>query len=146
MKRTQIREQIFKLLFRIEFNSEEDMQEQIRLFMLNPTLDNDENDYTDVSFTKEEEHYVRDKYDSIVKKLSEIDNIIDNTAKGWTADRLGKVDLTILRLAIYEILFDDDIPYSVAIDEAVELSKRFGRDESYSFVNGILGKLVKQLP
>ena len=143
MKRSQIREQIFKLLFRIEFNSMDDMPEQVRLFMEAPTLDNDENDSKDVVLSDSEEKYIVDKYNSIVEHISEIDKVINETAKGWTADRLGKVELTILRLAVYEIQYDEDIPASVAIDQAVELSKRFGRDESYAFVNGILAKLAK---
>jgi len=143
MKRSQIREQIFKLLFRIEFNSEEDMPEQVKLFIESPTLDNDENDIKDVVLTEDEQAYIINKYNDITAHLSEIDSLIDDTAKGWTSDRLGKVELTILRLAIYELKFDDDIPVSVAIDQAVELSKRFGRDESYSFINGILAKLAK---
>lgn len=143
MKRSQIREQIFKLLFRVEFNSEEDMPEQIKLFLESPTLDNDENDIKPVVLTEDEESYIVKKYNDITEHISEIDSLIDETAKGWTSDRLGKVELTILRLAIYEIKFDDDIPVSVAIDQAVELSKRFGRDESYSFINGILAKLAK---
>lgn len=143
MKRSQIREQIFKLLFRIEFNSMDDMPEQVKLFMEAPTLDNDENDSKDVVLSDSEEKYIVDKYNSIVEHISEIDKVINETAKGWTADRLGKVELTILRLAVYEIQYDEDIPASVAIDQAVELSKRFGRDESYAFVNGILAKLAK---
>lgn len=143
MKRSQIREQIFKLLFRVEFNSAEDMPEQIDLFMEYPTLDQDENDCRDVVLTEEEESYIIKKYDDIVNHLSEIDEKINETAKGWTSDRLGKVDLTILRLAIYEMNYDDDIPVSVAIDQAVELSKKFGRDESYAFINGILAKIAK---
>lgn len=143
MKRSQIREQIFKLLFRIEFNSVEDMPQQIKLFMESPTLDTDENDYKEVSFSEDEESYVVNKYNDIMNHLSEIDGLIDDTAKGWTSERLGKVELTILRLAIYEMKYDEDIPVSVAIDQAVELSKRFGRDESYSFINGILAKLAK---
>ena len=142
MKRSQIREQIFKLLFRVEFNEAEDMPEQIELFIQSPTLDTDENDYKEVVFSEDEEKYIREKYDDIMGHLSEIDEAISETAKGWTSDRIGKVELTILRLAIYEIKFDDDIPVSVAIDQAVELSKRFGRDESYSFINGILAKLA----
>ena len=143
MKRSQIREQIFKLLFRIEFNPEEDRPEQIKLFMESPTLDNDENDVREVTLTEDEEQYIVSKYNDIMLHLSEIDSIIDNTSKGWTRDRIGKVELTVLRLAIYEIKFDDEIPASVAIDQAVELSKRFGRDESYSFINGILASIAK---
>lgn len=143
MRRSQIREQIFKLLFRIEFNSSEDMPEQVQLFMESPTLDNDENDYKEVTFTESEEKYIREKYEDIVSHVSEIDSLISKTSSGWSLDRLGKVELTILRLATYEIMFDDDIPTGVAIDQAVELSKRFGRDESYAFINGVLAGLSK---
>ena len=143
MKRSQIREQIFKLLFRVEFNKSEDMPEQIELFMETPTLDIDEKEYEEVSLTEQEEKYILQKYEDIVSHISEIDEIISDTAKGWTSDRIGKVELTILRLAIFEIKYDDDIPVSVAIDQAVELSKKFGRDESYSFINGILAKLAE---
>lgn len=143
MKRSQIREQIFKLLFRVEFNSIEDMPEQVELFMEAPTLDTDEYNSEDVSFTEKEEKYVVSKYDDIVAHLSEIDETINGAAKGWTRDRIGKVELTILRLAVYEMKFDEEIPESVAIDQAVELSKKFGRDESYSFINGVLANLAK---
>lgn len=118
------------------------MPEQIELFMESPTLDIDENDYKEVEFSEDEEKYILTKYDDIMAHLSEIDKVIGETAKGFTIDRIGKVELTILRLAVYEMKYDEDIPVSVAIDQAVELSKRFGRDESYSFINGILAKLA----
>ncbi|MDO4966323.1 MAG: transcription antitermination factor NusB [Lachnospiraceae bacterium] len=144
MKRTQIREQIFKLLFRHEFNDVADMPEQIRLFFERPAIEEDENKSKDVTFTDDEEKYILDKYESIVEKIDTIDAMITDTAKGWSAERLGKVDLTVLRLAIYEMKYDEDIPVSVAIDEAVELAKKFGQDESGAFVNGILAKIAKQ--
>lgn len=143
MNRSQIREQIFKLLFRVEFNSQEDMPEQVKLFMESPTLDKDEDNCKEISISDNEQQYIINKYDDIVFHMSEIDGIINDNAKGWSTDRLGKVELTILRLAVYEIKYDDDIPVSVAIDQAVELSKRFGRDESYSFINGILASVAK---
>lgn len=143
MKRSQIREQIFKLLFRVEFNDTEDMPEQVELFMETPTLDKDEDDYKEIVLSDEEHEYIIKKYDDIMSNIADIDQIIDDNAKGWSRERLGKVELTILRLAIYEIKYDDDIPVSVAIDQAVELSKRFGRDESYSFINGILASVAK---
>ena len=77
-----------------------------------------------------------------MEKLDEIDTMINTRAKGWTTQRMGKVDLTILRLAVYEIIFDKDVPTSVAINEAVELAKRFGQDESSGFVNGVLAKFA----
>ena len=69
---------------------------------------------------------------------------MNEKATGWKTSRMNKVDLAILRLAVYEIKWDDDVPVKVAINEAVELSKKFGGDESSSFVNGILGKIAKE--
>ena len=131
MKRRELREHIFELLFRIEFNSWEEMPEQIRLF------------FADLEELKEEDQsYIEAKYAHIVEKLPEIDKEIEETAKGWKLSRMGKVDLAILRLAVYETEFDDDVPVGVAINEAVELSKKFGGDDSPAFINGILAKLV----
>ena len=76
--------------------------------------------------------------------MLEIDSLLNENAKGWKTSRMNKVDLTILRLAVYEMKWDEDIPDGVAINEAVELAKRFGGENSGSFVNGILGKLAKQ--
>ena len=76
--------------------------------------------------------------------MPEIDGILNENAKGWKTSRMNKVDLTILRLAVYELKWDDEIPVGVAINEAVELAKRFGGDESPSFVNGVLGKVAEQ--
>ena len=90
--------------------------------------------------------YIRGKYEAVVSRLPEIDALLNENAKGWKTCRMNKVDLTILRLAVYEMKWDDDIPDGVAINEAVELAKRFGGESSSSFVNGILGKLAKQEP
>ncbi len=132
MTRSALREQVFKLLFRIEFNSIEDMKEQCGLFF----------DDSDVNISDKDSAYIRDKYDRIMEHKEEIDAAIDEKAKGWTTERMSKVDLTIIRLGVYEILYDDDVPAGVAINEAVELAKRFGQDESYSFVNAVLAKFV----
>ncbi len=86
--------------------------------------------------------YIQDKFEKIRTKLPEIDEILNKASKGWKTSRMGKVDLTILRLASYELLFDDDVPEKVAINEAVELAKKFGGDESPSFINGVLGKVA----
>ena len=77
-----------------------------------------------------------------MEKLDEIDGMINQEAKGWTTERMGKIELTILRLAIYEIKFDEDVPAGVAINEAVEIAKKFGQEESAGFVNGVLAKFV----
>ena len=76
--------------------------------------------------------------------MPEIDSLLNENAKGWKTTRMNKVDLSVLRLAVYEMKWDEDIPEGVAINEAVELAKRFGGENSGSFVNGILGKLAKQ--
>ena len=132
MSRRILREQLFKLLFRIEFNDREEMQEQCAFFF----------DDIDNPIEEKDMEVIQKKFDLILNKIAEIDEQINATAKGWTTDRMGKVDLTIIRLAVYEILYDDDVPTGVAINEAVELAKKFGRDESYSFVNGVLAKFA----
>ena len=131
MSRRELREQIFKLLFRVEFNSIEDMTEQERL------LFEDEGAAQD-----KDADYISDKYHKIQQKLSEIDEQLNEKAEGWNTARMSKVDLTILRLAVYEINYDDSVPTGVAINEAVELAKKFGQDASSGFVNGILAKFA----
>ena len=86
--------------------------------------------------------YIQKKSADIFLRLKEIDEIIDKNADKWKSDRMGKVELAVLRLAVYEILFDEDIPGKVAIDEAVELAKKYGQDSSGSFVNGVLAKVI----
>lgn len=132
MGRRELREQIFKLLFRIEFNKREDMPEQEELFFQEEENAADEKD----------EQYILKKYQDIVSKLEIIDDMINKTAKGWDTSRMGKVDLTLIRLAVYEIKYDSEIPTGVAINEAVELAKKFGQDNSPSFINGILAKFA----
>lgn len=132
MSRRELREQIFKFIFRVEFNDRDEMSEQEALFFEEDEFSADEKDV----------QYISKKGNGILERLDEIDGMINQQAKGWTTQRMGKVDLTILRLAIYEILFDDDVPVGVAINEAVELAKKFGQEESSGFVNGILAKFV----
>ena len=93
---------------------------------------------------EEDKQYIQNKYEAVVSRVPEIDGILNENAKGWKTSRMNKVDLTILRLAVYELKWDDEIPVGVAINEAVELAKRFGGDESPSFVNGVLGKVAEQ--
>lgn len=131
MSRREIREQIFKLLFRAEFYEESDMPEQLSLFF--EELDQRE---------EKDTAYIQKKYEGIMAHLTEIDAMINEVAKGWKTSRMGKVDLTLIRLATYELKFEEDIPTGVAINEAVELAKAYGTDDSASFVNGILAKLV----
>lgn len=132
MGRRELREQIFLLLFRVEFNTPEEMPEQIRMF-----FEDDE-----VMYTEKDADYITAKYEKIVAKLAEIDEMLKAKSEGWDIKRMGKVELTVMRLAIYEMLHDDDVPVSVAINEAVELAKKFGQDNSGSFVNAILAKFA----
>ena len=133
MKRTELREQIFQLLFRVEFNTLDEMSEQEELFT---TVGDNE-------FSKTDADYIRDKYEKIAGKLEEIDKAINEKAVGWDTSRMAKVDLTIIRLAVYEIQFDESVPTGVAINEAVELAKKFGQDGSPAFVNGVLAKFAQ---
>ena len=86
--------------------------------------------------------FLTDRVEGIVGKIPELDARIDEVAQGWKTSRMGKVELTILRQAVYEMQYDEEIPEKVAINEAVELAKKFGRDESPAFINGVLAKLV----
>lgn len=86
--------------------------------------------------------YMEEKVGNVLAKEAKIDEILNGISKGWKTTRMSRVDLTILRLAVYEILFDADVPTGVAINEAVELGKQFGGDDSAAFINGILGKVA----
>ena len=132
MSRRELREQIFKLLFRIEFNAKEEMQEQVGLFF------EEEENQADVADTA----YITEKFQKVYDKLEEIDTALNEKVEGWNTGRMGKVDLTVLRLAVYEIMFDEEIPTGVAINEAVELARKFWDDTSPSFVNGVLAKFA----
>lgn len=132
MKRSEIREHVFKLLFEAEFNSIEEMGKQAEYFY------QDEDNLVDEKYQME----VKTKLDDILAKLPELDEKIEKSITGWTMDRIGKVELTIIRLAAYEIEFDENVPTSVAIDEAVELAKKYGQDGASSFVNGVLAKFA----
>lgn len=131
MGRRELREHIFKLLFFTEFHDAEEMEQQLSIYF---------EDLGDVE--EKNQDYIEGKYQMILEKETEIDASIDQIAEGWKTTRMGKVDLTILRLAVYEMKFDEEIPVGVAINEAVELAKKFGGDDSPAFVNGILAKLA----
>ena len=131
MRRREQREHIFKLLFMTEFNSEEEMSEQLSLYF--DTLE---------ELSEKDQEYMSRKYRHVLEKLDEIDALLNETSNGWKTKRMSRVDLTALRLAVYELKYDKDVPTGVAINEAVELAKRFGGETSGSFVNGILGKIA----
>ena len=134
MGRHEQREQLFMLLFRVEFNSREDMPEQVKLF-----FEDEERNGMD-EFAKP----ITEKYEKIMEKLPEIDGLLNEKTEKWNTKRIGKVELTVLRLALYEILYDEGIPEGVAIDEAVTIAKKYGQESSGAFVNGVLAKFVKK--
>ncbi len=132
MGRREMRECIFQLLFMTEFNAVEEMAEQRALYLEN------------IEDLKEDDKvYIEDKFEKICKWIPELDAQLNESSKGWKTSRMSKVDLTILRLSWFEVLHDEDIPTRVAINEAVELAKKFGGDDSPMFINGVLGKMAK---
>ena len=131
MKRTEQREHIFKLIFGADFNEESEQGTQTELY-----LEQIE------GATEKDMQYISQKAQKIIEKIDEIDAAINEVSEGWKTRRMGKVDLTLIRLAVYEMKYEDDIPVKVAINEAVELAKQYGTDESPSFVNGVLAKLA----
>ena len=132
MSRTELREHIFRMLFRIEFIYAEDMKEQEEFYFEELP-----------EATGKDQEYILNKYRAIADKKDEIDNIVNEVTEGWKTSRMNRVDLTILRLAVYEIKWDEEIPTGVAINEAVELAKKYSSDEGPAFVNGVLAKVVK---
>lgn len=133
MSRTANREEAFKLIYSLEIQNNEDICEQIDLYLEN-------NDITDKAAQK----YINDSVLGIKEYNDEIiDNIEKNLKENWKLNRISKIDLAILKLAIYEIKHTDT-PYKVVINEAVELSKKYGEDSSRKFVNGILASVVKE--
>lgn len=140
MTRSQLRENIFRLLYTAQFNNEQEMEEQIPLYFLY-SADDDEEEAEIVS--SEEASYIRNKYEKVLEKAGLIDLLLNSTSKGWKTSRMGQIDLAILRLAVYEMKYDEDIPVGVAINEAVELAKKYGREESPAFINGILGQIAR---
>jgi len=131
MSRRELREEIFKMLFRTEFYTIQELPEQWQLFF--EELENEKED--DIA-------YIRDKAEQIIDRREEIDGMINDSSKGWKTSRMGKVDLALIRLAVYEMKFEEDMPTGVAINEAVELAKSYGTDDSASFINGVLAKMV----
>ena len=133
MDRSSMRELAFKLVYSIEIQKTNDIQEAIDLYI-------ESNEIT----SKSAKEYIEDVILGKEKNKKEIDEQIEkNLKQEWKIERISKIDLSILRLAIYEILYKE-IPFKVAINEAVELAKKYGEDASKKFVNGILASVVKE--
>ena len=131
MKRTELREHIFKLVFGVEFNPPEELHEQIQLYL----------EQEEIAGEADRE-YITEKTKAVAAHAEEIDSLINKQSARWKTKRMNKADLSILRLAVYEMKMDEDVPVSVAINEAVELAKRFGGEDSAAFINGVLAKLA----
>ena len=132
MNRSAMREQAFKLIYSLEITKQEELQEQVELFL-------ESNEIKDENAKK----YIQDAIFGIEKNKKDIESLIEKNLKtDWKIDRISKVDLSILKLAIYEIKYKE-IPFKVVINEAVELAKKYGEDSSKNFVNGILASVVK---
>lgn len=132
MTRSQAREQAFLLLFEKSFNPETDIEEIIEIAGEQRLLESDDFVYRLVTDTW--------------NRLADIDGVIEANLKGWKMNRISKVSLAILRLAVCEILYIGEIPVGVSVNEAVELSKKYSTDDDASFVNGVLGSVVRSIP
>ena len=135
MSRKSARELAFKVIFASNFQNEELSPEDMMDNLLNETEKMEE-------VTKEDMSYIKDVTHGVYENAVELDEQIKSHLKGWTMDRICKTDLAILRLAIYEILYRDDIPYKVSVNEAVELAKSFSEENSPSFINGVLAGII----
>ncbi len=133
MNRTAIREQAFKLVYSLEIQKQEDLNEAIELY-------EESNEITD----ENAKTYIKDVILGIQKNKDEITkNIKENLKAEWKLERISKIDLAILKLAIYELQYTE-IPFKVVINEAVELAKKYGEETSKNFVNGMLASIVKE--
>ncbi|WP_425448595.1 transcription antitermination factor NusB [Dethiothermospora halolimnae] len=132
MGRRHARESTMKLLFQMGVN-ENYSEEEIETFIKNN------------NFRDEELGYIRSTARAIIENLANIDEKIQKHSKKWKINRIAKVDLAIIRIAVYEILYKDDIPFKVSINEALEIGKKYSTDEAGKFINGILGSLVRTI-
>lgn len=134
MNRTLIRENAFKLIYSLEIQKTDNIEDQINLYIESNEIQNED-----------AKKYIKEVTQGIEKEYETIKGLIQKNLKSnWKIERISKVDLSILKLAIYEIKYTD-IPYKVAINEAVELAKKYGEDNSKTFVNGILASIVKEI-
>lgn len=134
MTRRECREHIMVMLFQIEFHTREELSAQMSYYMENIE-----------KITEDDMTYMQNKFQNTLEHLSEIDSLIESVSEGWKLKRMFRVDLAIMRLAVFEMKYDEEIPVSVAINEAVEIAKKYGQDSSPSFVNGILAKVAEAI-
>ena len=133
MNRSAIRELAFRLIYSREIQKEENIEEQIQLFVEGNNIEN-----------QNAIEYIEDVIKGIEKNKEEIQTLIEKNLKSdWKVERISKVDLSLLKLAIYEIKYKE-LPYKVVINEVVELAKKYGEEQSKNFVNGILASIIKE--
>lgn len=147
MTRRELREHCFKMLFGANFYDAEEAERQLDNYFDAPEEDEtDAEGHTEVlhqvTLEEKDREYLQNRVEQIIEAIPELDAALNQVAEGWKTRRMGKVELTILRLALYEMKKDETVPEKVAINEAVELAKKFGGSDSPAFVNGILAKLV----
>lgn len=130
MKRKETREEAVKIAYCMDINKEFDKTLPCRY------IDHFQIEGVDTD-------YLNKTMDDLIDNLEEIDKYITENSKDWKLNRIAKVDLAVLRVAISEILYNDTIPESVSINEAVEISKKYSSEDSHKFVNGILGTVVR---
>ena len=134
MKRSEIRELAFKLIYSLEIQKVENLDEQIDLYIENNNIEE-----------SQAIEYIKDCIHGINENADEINEIAKNSlTSDWKIDRISKVNLSLLKLAIYEIKYKN-IPYKVEINEVVEIAKTYGEDMSSKFINGALAKIVKEM-
>ena len=134
MKRSAIRELTFRLIYSLEIQKAENLEEQIGLYL--------ECNEVEDEAAKE---YIKEAIFGINEHIEEIQELIEKNLKAdWKIDRISKIDLSLLKLAIYEIKYKE-IPYKVAINESLELAKKYGEETSKNFINGILASVVKEI-
>ena len=132
MSRKSAREIAFKVVFGYSFQLEEDINNLYIRYKEQDEIANDD------------QEYIEDVINGVKNNLSSIDEKIKAHLKDWDFKRLSQVDIAILRISIYEILYREDIPKKVSVNEAIELAKSFGEDSSSKFINGILAEIIKE--
>ncbi len=148
---------VFRMLFLGEFYPKAEVAEQQRIYLETQTVsdekiaellakveEDDEKENGEIRITEELAKELMDRVSKISDVLGDVDSVIEKASVGWDLKRIGKPELCILRVGVYEILWDEQIPDAVAVNEAVELAKKYGQEQSASFVNAILSKVVKK--
>lgn len=147
MTRREVREVTFMMLFQLEFGSDISIDDTLAQYY---TIDADSTDADEstvtVDLAKSDRKYIEKVVNGVKEKTSELDAVIEKYSKGWSIERIIKVDLALLRYGIYEMTYmSKQTPVAVSINEAVELSKKYGTDKSKAFVNGVLSSYYKAL-